>query len=107
MRMFFLVLTITLFTSAVAHEGHDDTPPPSLPTLSLAPRVVTHSADLELVGLVKDGQLVIYLDVFATNEPITNATIEVESGNFKAIAQPIKTGYYLLPAEKLLTPDMS
>jgi multidrug efflux pump subunit AcrA (membrane-fusion protein) len=103
MRIFFLVLTITLFTSVVAHEGHDDTPPPSLPTLSLAPRVVTHSADLELVGLVKDGQLVIYLDVFATNEPITNAKIEVESGNFKAIAQATKTGYYLLPAEKLLT----
>ncbi len=104
MRIFFVVLTITLFTSVVAHEGHDDTPPPSLPTLSLAPRVVTHSADLELVGLVKDGQLVIYLDVFATNEPITNAKIEVESGNFKALAQSTKTGYYLLPAEPLLTP---
>lgn len=107
MRFVFNVLLILFLLTPLpiaGHEGHDHAAPPPLPVQALAPRVVIQSEELEFVGIVQDQQLVIYLDSLATNEPITQAKIEVESGNFKAIAQATSTGTYLLPASQLLTP---
>jgi hypothetical protein len=110
MRIYFFSLIIILesFSWVMAHEGHDhgSTLPP-LPTQTLTPRVEVKSADFELVGIVEpdEATLTIYLDVFATNEPINQAKIEVEeSGLFKAIAKPSHTGTYLIQSQELTSP---
>ena len=55
---------------AAAHEGHDHgaAAPPQVTTL--APRVEAASADFELVAVLRDGMLTIYLDRFADNAPV-------------------------------------
>ncbi len=101
--LFGLMLVLALLPiSVVADEGHGA--PPSAPHTALAPRVETQSESFELVGVLEGGKLTIYLDRFATNEPVTNAAIEIESGAFKATAQSSGEGVYTAPAAALTNP---
>lgn len=59
-----------------AHEGHDHGQPENV-TSTTAPRMSAHSDAYELVGILRGERLVIYLDRFATNEPVTNANVAV------------------------------
>jgi cobalt-zinc-cadmium efflux system membrane fusion protein len=72
---------LTLLVTAApgyTHEGHDHEQKP--PAIAAAlPRLEAASGPLELVAVLRAGELVIYLDRFATNEPITTATITVET----------------------------
>jgi len=85
----FPVLLITCFLgmAAHAHEGHDhgDDAKPVV-TSSVAPRFETRSDLFELVGIVNGKELWLYLDKAESNEPIEQATIEIESGSFKGKA---------------------
>ena len=62
---------------ASAHEGHNHEEPPPVSAGAL-PRGETDSSAFELVAIARGESLDIYLDRFATNEPVTGATIEVE-----------------------------
>ena len=65
--------------SLLAHEGHDHGAPPPAAISNLAPRTEAVSEHHELVAIARGGDLVIYLDRFATNESIDGAGIEVET----------------------------
>lgn len=104
--LFELVLVLALLPLTVfADEGHGghDAPSSALPA-ALAPRIEAQSETFELVAILEGGKLTLYLDRFATNEPVTNAAIEIESGAFKATAQPGGEGVYTAPAEALTEP---
>ncbi|CAN7657078.1 hypothetical protein LJR129_005146 [Acidovorax sp. LjRoot129] len=51
------------------------------------PSFEARSEAFELVGRLQGGELSILINRFATNEPVLNATVEVESGNLKAPAK--------------------
>lgn len=53
---------------------------------STAPRIEAKSEAFELVGLLQGGELSILINRFETNEPVLNASVEVDSGNLKAKA---------------------
>jgi cobalt-zinc-cadmium efflux system membrane fusion protein len=74
----------------LAHDGHDHDAPAPAPLSSLAPRTEAASGAHELVAIARDGVLAIYLDRFATNEPVDGADIEIETptGPQKAEAKP-------------------
>lgn len=97
-------LTITAACTAYAGEGHDhgDAAPATAGTAS--PRVHAHSDLFELVGIVDKGQMTVYLDRFATNEPVTGARIEFESGAHKGLAQAQPDGTYLIKFDALSQP---
>ncbi len=63
---------------AFAHEGHDHKEQPPAAAGAL-PRGEADSSAFELVAVARGENLEIYLDRFATNEPVTGATLEVES----------------------------
>jgi membrane fusion protein, heavy metal efflux system len=65
--------------SSLAHEGHDHDAPPPAAITNLAPRTEAASEHYELVAIARGGELVIYLDRFATNESVDGASIEVET----------------------------
>ena len=65
--------------SVLAHEGHDHGAPAPAPIANLAPRAEAVSELYELVAIARAGELVIYLDRFATNEQVDGAEIEVET----------------------------
>jgi hypothetical protein len=52
-----------------------------------APQMEAKSEQFELVAKLGGGELSILIDRFETNEPVLNATVEVESGPLKAIAK--------------------
>ncbi|MDP3074405.1 efflux RND transporter periplasmic adaptor subunit [Bradyrhizobium sp.] len=64
----------------LAHDGHDHGAPPSPPAAAnLAPRTEAASDHYELVAIVRGGDLIIYLDRFATNESVDGAIITVDT----------------------------
>ena len=93
-----LALLLFLQAPAVAHARHDDDVPVAAAPAGAAPRAEAASREFELVGVVKGQALLITLDRFATNEPITDGTIEVAEGDSTAQAKVQEDGTYLLAA---------
>ena len=87
-----------------AHEGHDHGPPQAATSGAAAPRIAVHSESY-VVGILKGDQLVIYLDRFASNEPVTAATVAVTIGDAAdAVNAQAKTdGTYVLTSPRLRT----
>lgn len=95
--------SMTALPSALlAHEGHDHGASPPAAPVAASPRVTVHSDAYELVGVLRDGRLRLYLDRFATNEPVTDARIAVAlGGDEEAQAEPAPDGTYALSSPKL------
>ncbi len=85
-------MAVAIFGSAwaVAHEGHDHGAPPPPVTTTIAPRLDSSSDQFELVAIFRSGKLHIFVDRFVTNEPVTDAEVEVETptGPAKAARNP-------------------
>lgn len=82
---------------AAAHEGHDhgnEAPPVS----AGMPRGSAVSADFELVAVLRNGELTVYLDRFESNEPVAGATIEVETPEGPVSTTASEDGTYRLAA---------
>lgn len=101
----FLVLIAHLGAlPAEAHEGHDHGAPPPPVSVTIAPRADASSAAFELVAIARGATLRIYLDTFRGNEPVQEATIEVDGpgGTIQAVAAP--DGAYTLKPPWLTRP---
>ena len=90
-------------STASADEGHSDDAPAAAEGRA-SPRVEAHSDLFELVGVVENGQMTIYLDRYATNEPVTGARIEFEAGAKKGVAAAQPDGTYAIQDEALAKP---
>lgn len=79
-----------------AHEGHDHGEADKAPVVSSAyPRVAARSELYEIVGILRDNQLSIYLDDAVTNEPVSDATLQVTIGDSAAVeASKAGRGFY-------------
>lgn len=85
-------------------EDHGDkAKAPVAPTVQPL-RVEAASEAFELVGQLQGDKLVIHLDRFATNEPVTGAKIDVEGGPLKAVKATERDGIYTVPAAGLNAP---
>ncbi len=81
-------------TSALGAPGahgpngeHLDGPPMSASAANAAPRFETQSETFEVVGRLQGGELSMLINRFASNKPVLNAKVEIESGTVKAIAK--------------------
>ena len=95
--IFFIALFLAcaaLLNPAFASPGHDHGDEPAVATGTASPRVSTHSDLFELVGMVQGNEMKIYLDRYASNEPVLDAKIEVEIGNIKGVAAAQADGSY-------------
>ena len=99
-----LLSGLALAMPSWAGEGHDhgDAPPAAVGAAS--PRVSSSSELFELVGVLDRGEMVIYLDLFATNAPVTDAKIEVEVGTAKGLAEAQPDGTYHFNSAALSQP---
>jgi RND family efflux transporter MFP subunit len=96
-----LVLSIGLASAATAHEGHDHGAPPAAVPTAGSPRIAVHSDAYELVGILREGRLALYLDRYATNEPVKDAGIAVTLGDEEVAAAPAPDGTYTVASGKL------
>lgn len=107
--MYFISLTLVM--SALAYGGgdssdghsHGEAAKPAMAADS-APRASAQTEEFELVAVVEGGKLTLYLDRFATNEPVADAQIEVESGALQAVAAQVAPGVYSVPGEAFAKP---
>ena len=93
-----LIAMVFMAGSVAAHEGHDHGDQKTTqPLAGTSPRLEAASGPFELAALLQKGELVIYLDRFETNVPITAALITVETP-LGPIAAQAKDGTYRLAA---------
>lgn len=82
---------------ALSHEGHDHEAQQPVSAGAL-PRGEADSGAFEIVAIVRGENLEIYLDRFATNEPVAGATVEVESPGGPVKAEAGADGTYRVAA---------
>ena len=103
--LLFALLPLPLLAGGGDDHSHADDPKP----LAIAPsasgeRWEMRSPDVELLGIVKDGKLTLYADRFASNEPILNATIELDNNGRVLKAKAEADGTYSAEADWLKQP---
>jgi cobalt-zinc-cadmium efflux system membrane fusion protein len=96
-----LLALFSLSAPVIAHEGHDHGAIAKPAVARLAPRFEVRSEDVEIVGVLADKVLLIYVDRASDNGPIQGAQIEVEGPGTKGIATAMADGVYQLPAAAL------
>ena len=89
---------------ALAHDGHDHGPPASPLPISVKPRIAAQSDIYELVASVVGTQLTIYLDRYATNDPVVDAGIEIVNGSIATAASANVDGTYSASMPGLAAP---
>lgn len=94
-----VALALGLCTGAAqAHEGHDHGDEAKTAPVQTAPRGTSSSDAFELVAIARNGALKVFVDRTATNEPVTNATIQAETPEGSATAASQPDGSYRLDA---------
>ena len=73
------------FTLAIAGEGHDHGAAKPTSAGPASPRFTAQSDLFEAVGILGKDELVVYVDRAASNEPVINATVELESAGIKRV----------------------
>ena len=99
-----IVMFLLSTSVAFAHGGEDNDTPAPVATTSQGPRIEIRSDQFELLGALQDDHLTLYLDRYASNEPIAGAKIEVEGAGVKAVATAAGNGVYSVPADALTKP---
>lgn len=87
MKKIISLMTLMLVCSAAFAHGDDDHGA-KLPATGNAavPRLEAHSELFELVARLEAGELSLMIDRYASNEPLLDAKVELESGGLKAKA---------------------
>ena len=83
-------------------HGHDHAAAPAAAAAS--PRLSAQSDLFELVGVVDHDVMTVYLDRYASNEPVTGARIDYEAGAHQGSAQPQADGSYRIEFDALARP---
>jgi membrane fusion protein, heavy metal efflux system len=91
-------LSLVAAERGLAHDGHDHGAPPTPVSTTIAPRIDASSTLFELIGVIREGKLTLYLDRFITNEPVRDAEIEVETPKGAIKATPNPDGTFVLDA---------
>ncbi len=104
--LFFAYVTTNLLPGAArADAGHDHAAPAASgsPGASV-PRLEAQSDLFEIVGVVQNGAMTLFLDRYATNDPVVGAKIDVEAGSIKGAAQANPDGTYTFKHAVLTQP---
>src|SRR3712207_9053932 len=86
-----LGLLTTIAAAAVAHEGHDHGAPPPAAVTTNNPRVTAQSDAYEFVGVLRGDRLGIYLERFASNEPVTDAKMAVTRTSSRRVGKECRS----------------
>lgn len=79
-------------------DGHTHAAPEPMVIKASAPRAAAVSEEFEAVVVLDGRKLVLYLDRFASNEPVAGATVEIEGAGLKGIAMESSPGIYAIDA---------
>ncbi|MCA1382352.1 efflux RND transporter periplasmic adaptor subunit [Bradyrhizobium sp. BRP05] len=96
---FWLASLVFGLSGAFGHEGHDHGDAEKTAVVSSAyPRIAARSELYEVVGILKEGRLSVFIDDVATNEPVSDAALQVTIGDSAPIeASSQEDGVYTAP----------
>lgn len=97
----FALLLLSFTNFAKAGPGHDHGPTKPVISGPASPRLVAVSETYELLAVVKNQELTIYLDRLKDTSPVLNAKIEIGLGGETHIATPQPDGTYKIKAQAL------
>jgi hypothetical protein len=103
LTLLFTLLLFPVLTLAHGGEDHGDGAKPAS-VANVAPRAEAQTELFELLATSGNGQLTVFIDRFASNAPVTDAKVEVESGNWKAVAPAAGNGSYRVNAPQFAKP---
>ncbi|MEY9358382.1 cobalt-zinc-cadmium efflux system membrane fusion protein [Bradyrhizobium yuanmingense] len=94
-----LVSLVFGLSGAFGHEGHDHGDAEKTAVVSSAyPRIAARSELYEIVGILKDGRLSVFIDDAVTNEPVSDVALQVTIGDSAPIeASSQEDGVYTAP----------
>lgn len=101
--LIFTLLLVPVLALAHGDEDHGAAAKPAS-VADVAPRAEAQTELFELLATAGNGQLTIYIDRYASNEPVTGAKVEVESGDWKAVAPAAGNGSYRVSAPQFAKP---
>ncbi len=107
MRSIVVVATVALLavtSAAFGHGGEDHGAPPPAISQDVAPRAQAATEEFEVVAALEGKQLVVYVDRFASNEPVANAKVEVEGAGLKGLASQSAPGTYVINLAAAMPP---
>lgn len=87
-----------------ASDGHSHAAPEPVPAVAAAPRAIATTEEFEVVAVVAGKQLTVYIDRFASNEPVAQAKVEVEGAGLKGIASEAAPGTYVMNLAAVIPP---
>lgn len=100
-RMIFLVtlvaLPLPIWAGGDSSDGHSHAAPEPVPVnQSVTPRAVAATEEFEVVAALEGKKLVVFVDRFASNEPVAQAKVEIEGAGLKGVASETTPGTYVL-----------
>ncbi len=102
--LFVALASLVLSPAAFAHEGHDHgTASAALPA-TLQPRAVAVGDEIEVVAILRGDDLLIHVDRFADNMPVTKATVIVTVGKTEYRAAINGEGVFQVKSPVLVRP---
>jgi membrane fusion protein, heavy metal efflux system len=81
---------------ATPHEGHDLEPAEAAVASRGLPRLVANSESYELVAVLEGPRLIVYLDRFGDNSPVTDAHMTVTVNEEPVVAEAAGDGTYAI-----------
>ncbi len=110
--MKFFLVTLVAFSLPVwaggdSSDGHSHEAPAPAPipvSQGVTPRAATATDEFEVVTSLEGKKLVVYVDRFASNEPVTQAKVEIEGAGLKGVASETTPGTYVLDVATPLPP---
>lgn len=101
------VIAFPAWAGGDGSDGHTHAAAPVPTTVAVpmvTPRAVAATEDFEVVAILEGKQLVVYVDRFASNEPVTKAKVEVEGAGLKGLASEAAPGTYVMAVAAPLPP---
>lgn len=90
------VIAFPAWAGGDSSDGHTHAAPEPVLAVAAAPRAIATTEEFEIVAILQGKQLVIYIDRFASNEPIVNAKVEVEGVGMQSLASETADGTYVI-----------
>lgn len=98
------VVLFSVAFSAFGHGGEDHGAPPPPVAQAVEPRTAAATEEFEVVTSLEGQKLVVYVDRFASNEPVAQAKVEIEGAGLKGVASETAPGTYVLDVTTPLPP---
>jgi len=99
-----LSVALTTMNPAFGHGGEDHGAPPPPVAQAVELRTAAATEEFEVVTLLEGKKLVVYVDRFASNEPVAQAKVEIEGAGLKGVATEAAPGTYVLDVAAALPP---